>query len=81
MADPHLASVEVTVVAEDWSGELVVRSVVNGDVANRNVPAGEAVTVENVPTVDTSRDRAISTAALEAELRIRFAPTSREPPC
>lgn len=145
MADPHLASLEVTVVAEDWSGELVVRSVVNGDVANRNVvadqslpgehlvtvgaveidsetvlheaatsqsqiriatavrtrlvpscavvarhpdgggigpgheitvavAAGEAVTVEKVAVAVTSRDRAISTAALDAERRIRSAP-------
>lgn len=145
MADPHLAALEVTIVAEDWAGELVVRSVVNGHVANRNVVAdkslssehlitggaveidaetvlhevitnqsqiriatavrtrvapsrnviarhpdpggigpgheitialepGDAVTVEKVTAVVTSRDRAVSTAALDAQRRIRSAP-------
>ena len=37
--DPHLAALEVTLEAENWSGEVVVESVVNGAVANRNVEA------------------------------------------
>ncbi|MEO7850357.1 MAG: HAD family hydrolase [Arachnia sp.] len=146
MADPHLATLEVTIVPEDWSGELIVRSVVNGDVANRNVvadqllasehlttvaaveidpetvlheavtsqsqiriatavrtrvippsavmsrridrggigpgheitvalEAGGSVTVEKVAAAVTSRDRAVSTAALDAQRRIGSAPS------
>ena len=50
MADPHLATLEVTVIPEDWSGELVVRSVVNGHVANRNVVADESFSSEHLIT-------------------------------
>ncbi len=143
--DPHLAALEVTLEAEDWSGEVVLESVVNGTVANRNVRAdfalahehlvpsgsveldgetviyeaatsqsgiriataartligvdGEAaerrliqenaragheitlrlargipVTIEKIAAVATSRDRAVSTAALDAGHRIDRAP-------
>ncbi|MGY1753368.1 glycoside hydrolase family 65 protein [Blastococcus sp. SYSU D01042] len=37
MADPLLAALECTVVAENWSGRLTVRSALDGDVANRGV--------------------------------------------
>ena len=36
LAHTHLGSLETTVVAEDWSGEVAVVSAVNGTVANRN---------------------------------------------
>lgn len=38
-ASPHVAVLETTFVAEDWSGPLTVRSAVDGRVANRNVAA------------------------------------------
>jgi beta-phosphoglucomutase family hydrolase len=37
LALPHLAGLETTVEAEDWSGALLLRSAVDGRVANRNV--------------------------------------------
>ena len=145
LTEPHLAAVELTLVAENWSGEVTVESLVNGDVANRNVTAdfalahdhlmpsgttalddetvvyeattsqsalsiatairtrviacasvtarrlireekraghmitlhlehGEPVTIEKTAAVATSRDRAMSTAALNAEQRINRAP-------
>ena len=37
MADPHLAGLETTIVAEDWSGGLVVRSALDGTVRNAGV--------------------------------------------
>ncbi|WP_280500705.1 beta-phosphoglucomutase family hydrolase [Nocardia farcinica] len=143
MTDPHLAALEVTVVAENWSGQVVIESGVDGRVANRNVAAdrpldgrhlcpgahhrpdeetllyetvtrqsgvriatairtrteatvrdrspladeqcpgdrftldidsGTAVSIEKVAAVSTSRDRAVSTAALDAAHRIRNAP-------
>ncbi|WP_308287555.1 glycoside hydrolase family 65 protein [Cryobacterium sp. 1639] len=36
---PHVAVLETTFVAEDWSGPLTVRSAIDGRVANRNVAA------------------------------------------
>ncbi len=38
-ADPHVAVLETTFTAEDWSGDLTVRSGLDGHVANRNVVA------------------------------------------
>lgn len=37
MAAPHLAALETTFIAENWSGELQVRSGIDGRVANRQV--------------------------------------------
>ena len=37
MADPQLAAIEVTIVPEDWSGRLVVRSSLDGTVTNSGV--------------------------------------------
>jgi trehalose/maltose hydrolase-like predicted phosphorylase len=38
-ASPHVAVLETTFTAEDWSGPLTVRSAIDGRVANRNVAA------------------------------------------
>jgi trehalose/maltose hydrolase-like predicted phosphorylase len=38
MDDPRFAGLETTVVAEDWSGPLEVRSGIDGDVVNGGVP-------------------------------------------
>ncbi|CAM5293887.1 Trehalose/maltose hydrolase-like predicted phosphorylase OS=Streptomyces albaduncus OX=68172 GN=FHS32_002752 PE=3 SV=1 [Streptomyces griseoloalbus] len=37
MADPHLAALRTVVTAEEWSGELEVECVLDGDVTNSNV--------------------------------------------
>jgi alpha,alpha-trehalase len=37
MAEPHLAALETTVTAENWSGKVEVRSALDGRVANRGV--------------------------------------------
>lgn len=38
-AEPHVAVMDTTFTAEDWSGSLTVRSALDGRVANRNVAA------------------------------------------
>jgi trehalose/maltose hydrolase-like predicted phosphorylase len=38
-AEPHVAVMDTTFTAEDWSGPLTVRSALDGRVANRNVAA------------------------------------------
>ena len=37
MADPHLAAIELTLTAENWSGAVEVRSALDGRVQNRGV--------------------------------------------
>ena len=37
LADRHLAGLEMSVEAENWSGEITLRSMIDGRVANRNV--------------------------------------------
>jgi len=37
MADPHLAALSVELTAEDWSGRLTLRSMLDGGVTNRGV--------------------------------------------
>lgn len=39
LADPHLAALQITVDAENWTGALVIHSAIEADVANRNVAA------------------------------------------
>ena len=37
MSDPHLAGLEVTVSAENWSGNITIRSAIDGSVTNSGV--------------------------------------------
>ena len=37
LANRHIAALELTVIAENWSGEVTVRSMIDGRVANLNV--------------------------------------------
>jgi beta-phosphoglucomutase family hydrolase len=43
-AQPHVAVMDTTFTAEDWSGPLTVRSALDGRVANRNVAADRLLT-------------------------------------
>ncbi len=43
-AEPHVAVMDTTFTAEDWSGPLTVRSALDGRVANRNVAADRLLT-------------------------------------
>ena len=62
LVQQHLAVLETTVVAEDWSGPLVVRSGIDGRVANRNV-AADRLLAERLMLPD---DAAASVRAAEA---------------
>lgn len=37
MADPHVAAMEITLVAEDWSGPIEIRTALDGRIENRGV--------------------------------------------
>lgn len=55
LAHPHLASLQTTVEAEDWSGDVVVVSAVNGTVANRNSTADSHLSADHLAAVGGSR--------------------------
>ncbi len=50
MDDPHLATLETVFTAEDWSGQLQVRSGVDGTVINGNLPEDEALARQHLQT-------------------------------
>ncbi|HEU5031800.1 MAG TPA: glycosyl hydrolase family 65 protein [Spirillospora sp.] len=52
MDDPHLAAMQTTIVPEDWTGVLEVRSALDGRVANTGVPR-----YRNLPAEHLSREK------------------------
>lgn len=57
MDDPHLAAISTTIIPENWDGTIHVRSGINADVSNNNVPdysllANRHLTVISTETVD-----------------------------
>jgi alpha,alpha-trehalase len=79
MAHEHLAALETTLVAEDWSGRLRVRSGLDGDVANRGVEryadlASEHLDVAGADAVD---ERTLLLTAVTRTSRIRIAEAAR----
>lgn len=48
VTDPHLAAVQLTVEAENWSGTVTITSAINGRVANRNVAADHALNADHL---------------------------------
>jgi trehalose 6-phosphate phosphatase len=55
MADPHLAGLETTIVAENWSGPLEVRSALDGRVTNAGVERYRALDGRHLVPVDAGR--------------------------
>lgn len=55
MADPHLAALQVTIVPENWSGTLQVRSSVDGAVSNSGVAEYRLLAARHLATVSVSR--------------------------
>ncbi len=53
MDDPHLAGLETTVVAENWSGSLEVRSALDGQVSNAGVERYRALDGRHLVPVET----------------------------
>ena len=52
MADPYLAGLQTTLVAEDWSGRLTVRSGLDGRVANSGVARYRGLGDQHLELVD-----------------------------
>ncbi|WP_022872930.1 beta-phosphoglucomutase family hydrolase [Nesterenkonia alba] len=66
LAGVHLAAMEVKVEAENWSGNLNVRSMIEGRVANRNVAADRELAGNHLEPVD-SREVDGETVLLETQ--------------
>ncbi|MEU5721884.1 glycosyl hydrolase family 65 protein [Micromonospora sp. NPDC047738] len=58
LASPHLAALETSIVAENWSGRLEIRSGLDGGVVNANAPAEAGSCGRHLTDVATGGDDA-----------------------
>lgn len=54
MGNPHLAGLETTIVAENWSGQLQIRSALDGRVANTGVERYRQLNNRHLEPVETA---------------------------
>jgi alpha,alpha-trehalase len=79
MDDPHLAALETTIRAEDWAGELTVRSGLDGGVLNggveryRDLPGRHLVEIES----RSPAPEAIELRARTSQSRVEVVETAR----
>lgn len=66
MGDPHLAALEMTLTAEDWSGRIEVRSALDGWVKNRGVERYRLLSSEHLAPTEA---RAIGEDAMLLAVR------------
>ena len=79
MDDPHLAALETSLVAENWSGPLQIRSRLDADVTNSGVARYRGLARDHLSAVETSVVDE-ETVALEAQTRhshVRIAEAAR----
>jgi len=78
MAAPHLAAIEVRLWPLNWSGRLDVRSVVDGRVTNRNVPAYRLLAARHLEVTELIHDGAVAAVVAETvQSRVRVAVAAR----
>ena len=53
MADPHLAALEATIVAENWSGPILIHSALDGQVTNSGVKRYRQLSSRHLAPVET----------------------------
>jgi trehalose/maltose hydrolase-like predicted phosphorylase len=56
MAHPHLAAIEWRLQAHNWSGEIEIRSGLDGTVTNENVERYRALASDHVKVLETGRE-------------------------
>ncbi|MFB4298574.1 glycoside hydrolase family 65 protein [Actinomadura sp. NTSP31] len=82
MEDPHLAAMETTIVPEDWSGTIEVRSALDGRVANmgvaryRNLP-GEHLTHDKPTEPGDPESSWVKTTTISSGIGIAVAARTR----
>src|SRR5690606_19979412 len=54
MAEPHLAALSVELTAEDWEGQLTVRSAIDGSVTNSGVERYRGLANRHLETLELS---------------------------
>jgi alpha,alpha-trehalase len=54
MDDPHLAALETTILPENWSGRLQIRSLLDGNVSNSGVARYRALAGEHLTAIETA---------------------------
>ena len=54
MDDPHLAALETTILPENWSGRLEIRSLLDGTVTNSGVARYRALAGEHLTAIETA---------------------------
>jgi trehalose 6-phosphate phosphatase len=54
MDDPHLAALETTILPENWSGRLEIRSLLDGNVSNSGVARYRALAGEHLTAIETA---------------------------
>jgi alpha,alpha-trehalase len=54
MDDPHLAALETTILPENWSGRLEIRSLLDGNVTNSGVARYRALAGEHLTAIATA---------------------------
>ncbi len=79
MADPHIAALETTIVAENWAGEIRIRSGIDGRVTNDGVERyrelnGDHLMPAELVTVD---DETISLVVETSQSHIRVGEAAR----
>jgi len=79
MASPHLAAMEMTVVAENWSGKLHVRSALDGRVSNSGVARYRQLNGEHLMPVEerVAEDAVILLTVETNQSHIRVAEAAR----
>lgn len=78
MADPHLAALEVGLTPCNWAGRLEVRSLVDGGVTNRNVPAYRALAGRHLEVCRLWHDGPVACVAVETvQSRVRVVVAAR----
>lgn len=78
MADPHLAALEVALTPCNWAGRLEVRSLVDGGVTNRNVPAYRALAGRHLGVCRLWHDGPVACVAVETvQSRVRVVVAAR----
>lgn len=60
MAEPHLAAQQISVIAENWSGQLRVRCQLDGDVANDQTEEGKLLAHRHLQAIEVGHDGPVS---------------------
>ncbi|HEX2603173.1 MAG TPA: glycoside hydrolase family 65 protein, partial [Oxalicibacterium sp.] len=78
MADPHCAALQLELTPLDWSGELEIRSAIDGDVANTNVERYADYASQHLDTFSHVRqDDCVFVQTCTSQSRITIAQAAR----